>query len=68
MNHIDLPQVGSWKSLLENWLDFELYREKSVGPPGHEAVRVKFFGRKRNNSPDLERLVINEPCRRQDPE
>jgi SAM-dependent methyltransferase len=63
MNYIDLPQTESWKSLLENWLDFELYQEKSVGPPHQGAVSVKFFGRKRNQCPDIERLVINEPRR-----
>lgn len=67
MNHIDLPRTGSWKSLLENWLDFELYQEKSVGPPHQGAVSVKFFGRKRNQCPDIERLVINEPRQHEDP-
>ena len=47
MNYIDLPEKGAWKELLQDRMEFEYYKEHSVGPPGGKVVTVKFLGRKR---------------------
>lgn len=46
MNYKDLPKEGAWKQLLQDRMEFEYYKERSVGPPGQKAVTVKFLARK----------------------
>jgi SAM-dependent methyltransferase len=47
-NYLDLPKAGQLHDLL--WADFHIpfYRERKVGPAGHDAVTVKLFAVKRS--------------------
>jgi SAM-dependent methyltransferase len=45
-NHFELPKAGYLHSLLKDSFHVELYKERSVGPPGCGAVAVKIFARK----------------------
>ena len=45
-NYVDLPQAGQLHDLLSKDYQLQFYREKKVGPIGHDAVTVRLFARK----------------------
>jgi SAM-dependent methyltransferase len=46
-NYLELPKEGELKAALGNAFDYELYKERQVGPSGHNAVTVKLLARRR---------------------
>ncbi len=47
-NYLDLPKAGQLHDLLRADFHLPFYRERKVGPEGHDAVAVKLIGRKRS--------------------
>jgi hypothetical protein len=50
-NYRQLPKVGELKTALAKTFAFELYRERKIGPPSHEAATVQVFAQRL--APDL---------------
>lgn len=46
-NYLELPRKGELKAAFESSFAFEVYKEKPVGPSGHNAVTVKLLARRR---------------------
>jgi len=46
-NFMELPKKGELKTLLESNFEFEMYKEKPVGPGEGNAVTVKLVARRR---------------------
>lgn len=46
-NHIELPREGEVKDRIEKSFEFELYKERRVGPPNSRAVTVKLLARRK---------------------
>jgi hypothetical protein len=46
-NFMELPKKGALKTALEANFEFEMYREKPVGPVERQAVTVKLLARRR---------------------
>jgi SAM-dependent methyltransferase len=45
-NYLELPKAGEILNALQNW-EMLIYNERSVGPPGEQAVRVEVLARKK---------------------
>jgi hypothetical protein len=46
-NYMQLPAAGKVRCALEEAFEFELYKERQVGPPSSNAVTVKLLARRR---------------------
>jgi SAM-dependent methyltransferase len=47
-NYLQLPKVGEVISAFERAFVIECYKERKVGPPGHEAVTVHMLAKKKS--------------------
>jgi len=47
-NYLQLPKAGSLRAALESSFSFLVYKERSTGPDGVDAVTVQLIGKKRS--------------------
>lgn len=46
-NYLELPKAGELKTTLKDGFEFEVFREKKVGPTTADAVTVRMLARRR---------------------
>jgi hypothetical protein len=48
-NYLELPPAGYVQSLLATGFELEVFKERRVGPPGHDAVTTLTVAKRRSH-------------------